>query len=491
MARTLRIGDRAELHFVDCLEVLRALPDNTIDSVVTDAPYGLGEPPDIVEVLECWLAGKPWKAKGGGFMGHEWDRFVPGPEVWRECLRVLKPGGHALVFAGTRTVDVMGLALRLAGFEIRDELDYLYGSGMPKSLNVSKAIDAAAGAERTGGFVARKAPGGGIGMGLNAQCDRCEKWKLASDPCRCVDSGPATEAAKQWDGWGTALKPAKEPIILCRKPLPGTVAANVQEWGTGGINVDDCRVASGPDYAQKCASAVGYTSKRTTNVYDKWEGVRSDSYSPLGRWPANVILDSEAAALLDTQSGSRPGMSSGGKHRERRQTIAGGGHDGNETHLRGDDGGASRFFFTAKTSKAERHEGCHYLPRTKNDRKRWRQDMAETWGPRALNIHPTVKPINDGEREPGLMRWLCRLVTPPGGVVLDPFMGSGSTGCAAMLEGFRFIGCELEGRSFFTAAARIRHFNEVSQGAPRRRQPPVRKGSGAAQMALFALEGTA
>ena len=221
----------------DCLEVLRSLDDNSVDSVVTDPPYGLSntKPAQVADVLAAWVTGdtEAVPAKKGGFMGADWDSFVPPPAVWQECLRVLKPGGHMAVFSGARTQDLMGLSVRLAGFEIRDTLGWIYGSGFPKSLDVSKAIDKAAGAERE---VLSERPAyriGGNGI-LNGH----------SDGATAKVTAPATDAAKQWDGWGTALKPAIEPIILARKPLDGTVANNVLAHGVGGLNIDACRVPS-------------------------------------------------------------------------------------------------------------------------------------------------------------------------------------------------------------------------------------------------------
>lgn len=381
----------------DCIESMRQMEDGSIDAIVTDPPYGLSvqKPEHIAAAVGAWLAGETYQHKGKGFMGKEWDAFVPGPEVWREALRVLKPGGHMVAFAGSRTVDLMGLAIRLAGFEIRDQLQWIYGSGFPKST------------------------------------------KKGALP-----------------GWGTALKPAHEPIILARRPLIGTVAKNVTEHGTGGINVDGCRVATTPeDLAKLQASTAAVIAKG---------GVRGDSWknssdlsgaNPVpdaGRWPANVILDEEAGAMLDEQSGDRPGMSGGGKHRTRKQTIAGGGHDGDASHIRSDNGGASRFFYCPKASKAEREAGLEdfeYQRRTDGRESDIENPRLRTSERR--NTHPTVKPI-------ALMAWLVRLITPPGGIVLDPFCGSGSTGCAAVREGVTFVGLELSEEYVQIAEARIR-----------------------------------
>lgn len=379
----------------DCFEALKALPDNSVHAVVTDPPYGLSatKPKEVSECLSAWSAGETWTPKGSGFMGKAWDAWVPPPELWREVARVLKPGGHLLVFAGSRTQDLMSVSLRLAGLEIRDTLQWLYGSGFPKSHDVSKALDKLAGAERdVAGY--RKSEGGRSGDSV---------VKTGSDLIKYGQNipitAPATEQAKQWEGWGTALKPAYEPVILARKPLEGTVAQNTLVHGCGGINVDGCRVGEsggvkkGPieEYGETYVYGAGLAGKRVDIPLDK------------GRFPANVLLDETAAQLLDDQVGSE----------------------------------ASRFFYTAKTSRKEREAG---LPQ----------------GDKRANVHPTVKPIE-------LMRYLVRLITPPQGTVLDPFMGSGSTGCAAALEGVDFIGIEREEEYFEIASARIEHW----AGAPR------------------------
>jgi site-specific DNA-methyltransferase (adenine-specific) len=235
----------------DCLESLQALPDESVDSVVTDPPYGLSEhkPEDIVKALTAWLAGEQYQPRAkGGFMGRSWDRFVPGPEVWRECLRVLKPGGHLLCFAGTRTVDLMGIAVRLAGFEIRDEIQWLYGTGFPKSLDISKAIDGLIYTGRSDSLALREVnhtrPGEAT---VRKQTTNGHSGFVGSEskgPTLKRDT-PASAEATQWAGWHTALKPAHEPIIVARKPLDGTVAENVLRHGTGGVNVDGCWISIG------------------------------------------------------------------------------------------------------------------------------------------------------------------------------------------------------------------------------------------------------
>ena len=346
-----------ELIHGDCIEVLRSMPDCSVDAVVTDPPYGLS------------------------FMGKKWDYDVPSVEVWAECLRVLKPGGHLLAFAGTRTQHRMAVRIEDAGFEIRDMIAYVYGSGFPKSLDVSKAIDKAAGVEREVVIKRTMTQGGGSSL----QIRNGERREVEANI-----TAPATDAAKQWDGWGTALKPALEPITVARKPLIGTVAENVLQYGTGAINVDGGRVGTHKDVPGS-PNGKGITSGYSGGWGDRKEYM--SGFNPnIGRWPANFI------------------------------------HDGSEevTDLLKD---SARFFYCAKASKADRNEG-----------------MPEG----TTSNHPTVKPTD-------LMRYLCRLVTPPNGVVLDPFMGSGSTGKAAALEGFGFIGIEREAEYVAIAQARIKH----------------------------------
>lgn len=377
-----------------------------------------------------------------GFMGKEWDSEVPGPDFWRECLRILKPGGHLLAFAGTRTQHRMATNIEDAGFEIRDMIGWIYGSGFPKSLDVSKAIDKAAGHWRgkAGGVVSDN----GSMSGGNYE--------------RTLKGDPITAAAA-WQGWGTALKPALEPITVARKPLIGTVADNVLQHGTGAINIDGCRVpaADGPDakgYADKCASVVGLGSNRNGVAYGEWAGERHDSASPIGRWPANLIHDGseEVVALFPDSNGS------GGSLPNVKITGYGDGIGNGKSEYFGGErtphdsgkGSAARFFYCAKASRKDRNEGCEGMAK-KSAFDNESGAMGGNMGSKSTqreNHHPTVKPTD-------LMRYLCRLVTPPGGVVLDPFMGSGSTGKAAVLEGFRFIGIEREADYYMIAWNRI------------------------------------
>lgn len=306
-------GETYTVHIGNNLEILPTLEDNSIDSIVTDPPYELG------------------------FMGKKWDSSgIPyNIELWKECLRVLKPGGHLLSFGGTRTWHRVAVAIEDAGFEVRDSIAWMYGSGFPKSLNLKG----------------------------------------------------------EWEGWGTALKPAFEPIVVARKPLIGTVAANVLEHGTGGLNIDGSRIrrAEGDNSAAGNRTATFGTQKTISGG----DGSGGWQQNDAGRWPANVILDPYTAELLDEQSD------------------------------------ASRFFYVAKASKRDRNEGL--------------EDK---------NFHPTVKPTD-------LMRYLIKLVTPPGGTVLDPFTGSGSTGKAAILEGFEFVGIELTEDYIPIIEGRLKHAEET------------------------------
>lgn len=350
------------------------IDDNSIDAIVTDPPYGLSKQPRMEEVLKHWLAGDDYNATGSGFMGKTWDSFVPCPSIWKEAYRCLRPGAWAVVFAGSRTQDLMALSLRLAGFEIMDTGMWLYGSGFPKSLNISKAID---------------------------------------------KSSPDKTA--RWEGWGTALKPAYEPFILARKPLDGTYANNVLEHGVGGLNIDGCRIQRGDNDRTEygvSGDEKSHTGDKNTSCYGEYGRVEYTPHSE-GRFPANVI------------------------------------HDGiNESW--------AKYFYCAKANKKDRDEGLENLSVTSaGEMTGGREEGSDGLNsPRAgagrtagaRNIHPTVKPTD-------LMRYLCRLVTPPKGLILDPFSGSGSTGKAAVFEGFNFIGFEMDEK--YCEIANLRIINEL------------------------------
>jgi DNA modification methylase len=649
---------RYELHHGDCLDVLKTLADCSVDAIVTDPPYGLGKAPDPVKVMTAWATQGYFEVQGKGFMGKKWDAFVPPPIVWKEVFRVLKPGGHLLAFAGTRTQDWMAMSLRFAGFEIRDMIFWCYGQGFPKSLDVSKAIDKAAGAERevigtrTSAF--GDAETSDTGDGRNLWCKPATKEVP-------LTGEPATDAARQWEGWGTALKPALEPITLARKPLktscvnvlavvesslrnqgvkgdikwkkenasgagkkklkasldstrhlepsavyaksagetetgseerqtrkslekpmpigeqktgsttgvtqnpsaknceiksypltvesanaaerpnqfslqstistaegpstgnlftekftsnsketdtlrdtesfvgiatgltgsmasvrivrdlegrflwpsglpefvPGsqlTVAANVLEHGTGGLNIDACRVEANGD------KLGGGRISTTTEGWDRpWKHdseaieackARGDEAvakaEQLGRFPANFLHDgSEEVLALFPDSKGQQGDVRGSEPSKTGDANCYGEFGRVPFSSRNDTGSAARFFYCAKASKKDRDEGCDNMllkacGMMEDDNYPIKTGSGNLCETKRKNVHPTVKPTD-------LMRYLCRLVTPPGGLILDPFMGSGSTGKAAMLEGFRFIGIEQEAEYLEIAEARIAH----------------------------------
>ena len=409
----------------DCLDKLKELDDNSVDSIVTDPPYGLS------------------------FMGKKWDYDVPSQAIWEECMRVLKPGGHLLSFAGSRTYHRMAVRIEDAGFEIRDQIMWVYGSGFPKSMDISKQIDKRAGVERKvigttkgkGGENLNKLSREGKGDSDNAKGMGAYGLGAKQITIDIPLTAPATDEAKQYEGWGTALKPAHEPIVMARKPIAEkTVADNILEYGTGCINIDGCRVefVSDADRAEstnKNQHADFGSTMGTNQIYGDYSMLEPQNYNPPGRFPANIIFDEEAGKLLDEQSGTSKstGGRSGNKNGVGSNGIYGqyNGEVRDENPGFGDVGGASRFFYCPKTSKKDRDVD---------------------------NIHPTVKPTD-------LMSYLIRLVTPKGGVVLDPFMGSGSTGKAAVREGMQFVGIERESEYFDIAEARIQ--NEIdSVGKP-------------------------
>ena len=402
----------------DSLEYLRAIPDGTYHACVTDPPYGLGDPPDPADVLQQWATAGDWHPRSGkakGFMGAAWDKFVPGPAIWREVYRVLKPGAYCAVFAGTRTWDWMSLALRFAGFEVTDTLMWLHGQGFPKGGDVGKRIDEMLGAEREVGEHPNPAgnrPGGSAYM-----------MGVTGMPETAQITAPATPEAARWHDCSTTLKPAWEPILLAQKPHQGSAARNCVEHGAGALRVGACRVgATGggtrcPAFPEPCP---GHPSGSVSGVvYHK-----AGDGEPTGRWPANLALDEEAAVALDEQVGYLHGAGNKSPVAFSRVGYEGGWKPVTQ-HDRG--GTPSRFFYCAKASKGDRDEGLD------GD---------------ARNRHPTVKPE-------ALMRWLSRLVCPPWGELLDPFAGSGSTGKAAALEGLRATCVEREPDFAEVARARV------------------------------------
>ena len=407
------------------LHLLAVVRDNFAHAVVTDPPYGLS------------------------FMGKDWDKALPDPRTWSECLRVLRPGGHLVAFGAPRLVHRLTCQIEDAGFEVRDQLLWVFGSGFPKSLDVSKAIDAAAGAVRE-----RVPATGGLHNNNNLNDDGWANIGAAA-PTQASNT-PATPDAARWSGWGTALKPAYEPIVLARKPLDGTVAQTVQRWGTGAINVDGCRVET--DGSRPLIEVRHGDAPTQYGTYGaRAEGSRSAGTTPTGRWPANLILDEAAGALLDQQSGTRRSAGDYPSDAERGSDNATsfGGKPGKPYS---DSGGASRFFYCPKASRSEREAGLDHLPPRVVDPSR-EEDAAARDNPRTgagrsgegrRNHHATVKPVE-------LMRWLVRLVCPPGGIVLEPFAGSGTTLVACAIEGVDAVGMEIDAEYVAIARARIAH----------------------------------
>jgi site-specific DNA-methyltransferase (adenine-specific) len=441
----------------DCLEVLKRLPDACVDAVVTDPPAGIefmGKAWDSFKKKDSTASGQQtatWgameEAKANPYARKDTPRYRGKTneslqgfqdfifEVFTEVYRVLKPGGHAVVWALPRTSHHTAMGMERAGFDIRDNGTYLFhvfGSGFPKSLDVSKAIDKAAGAER------EKVPGpktGGMASLNKGNAAQGYRDSAYYDEGNMIPSSePVTDDAKRWEGWGTALKPAVEFWIVARKPLDGTVAENVLAHGTGALNIDGCRIGN---------------EDNTSN----------------GRWPAHLLLDEGAAAMLDEQSGvskSNVRPPTGKDDRGVPGFVMRRKDDQERGHA--DAGGASRFFYVAKANKRDKDEGLDDLPERSAGEKTDREEgsagitpFAGSRGP-SKNSHPTVKPT-------ALMSYLCRLVTPPGGVVLDPFMGSGSTGKAAILEGFSFIGIERESEYVEIARARLAHADANKEGS--------------------------
>jgi site-specific DNA-methyltransferase (adenine-specific) len=470
----------------DSYEELKKFPDNYFDSVITDPPYGLGKEPNAEEVLKAWTSVGYLEVKGSGFMGKEWDAFVPQPLFWKEVFRVLKHGGHVVAFFGTRTYDWGVMAMRLGGFEIRDCIQWLYGSGFPKSHNISKAIDKMYGAEREIGELKFK---GGTQLGVIND----DNWK----PKDVYESFSATDQAKQWNGWGSALKPANEPIVLARKPLEKglSIAENVLKWGTGAINIDGCRI--GTEGATQRSHQSEYPKKEngTEDRSGHWARVGHNiEQLNKGRFPANLILthhpECECKGLKKVEGSNcspedigkgREGNFSNGIYGEKQSKITSSYTDsegkeivedwtchddcpikimdeqsgltksriGKErgTEKKGlfansdfnkvgtehnDEGGASRFFYVAKASKSERNFG--------NEK----------------NFHPTVKPVK-------LMQYLVKMITPPNGKVLDPFNGSGTTGIACTLENLEYTGIELDADYCKISEARITNWSEIDE----------------------------
>lgn len=497
------------------IDLLKHYPDNYFDAVVTDPPYGLGKEPIAEEVMKDWVEKGYHEIGGSGFMGKEWDAFIPQPVFWKEVFRVLKHGGHVLAFYGTRTYDWGVMSMRFAGFEVRDCIQWVYGSGFPKSHNIGKAIDKLEGNERV------EIEGGRIAASLGNS--------------HTLSGGKAnnlykyTKGNSSFEGFGSALKPANEPIVLARKPLEKglSIAENVLKWGTGGINIDGCRIGfkNEADYkesTQKNQHADFGTKPINNNtVYGDYSMVQPKNYQPEGRFPANLILTHHPKCelkglkkvgtgkdggynyegnvyevegfvpknspnansnygqetiehwechencpirIMDEQSGES--KSRIGKERGTFKKGLFANSDFNKVGTEhNDSGGASRFFYVAKASKSERNNGLNGFDNKPPMYESHRSNYENTKGietPYAgagrtgndnRNNHPTVKPVK-------LMQYLVRMITPPNGIVLDPFCGSGTTGIACKLEGFEFVGMEQDAEYCKIAEARINNYQE-------------------------------
>jgi DNA modification methylase len=446
------------IHHGDCREVMATLDAEGVDAIVCDPPYFLGF------MNKGWDKENPKALDCDGLPGSRGHGRRPGESSsiarqnsiasynvhlqWAiEALRVAKPGGYLLAFGGTRTYHRLACAIEDAGWEIRDCVMWVYGSGFPKSHDVSKAIDKAGGAERE--RIGGPKSGGMKAVNCHNAIHGYRPNDYAENGNSLISCEPITDAARQWQGWGTALKPAWEPIIVARKPLVGTVAENVLTHGTGAINVDGCRVGAETTVTVRSGNSGAH------GRFGKDDRVFSRE-NPPGRWPANLIHDGseEVVGLFPDRdgavsNGSKGTTGSNGIYNEGWGAVA-------QKPGRADSGSAARFFYCAKASKADRDEGCEAFPEKENASGNYgtkaanltRKDGGENVVLPRRNNHPTVKPTD-------LMRYLCRLVTPPGGIVLDPFTGSGSTGKAAILEGFRFIGIEREAEYVEIAKARI------------------------------------
>ena len=456
----------------DCLEKLKDLEDNSVDSIVTDPPYHL------VSIVKRFGKEGSAPAKEGkdgsfkrlscGFMGKTWDGvdengkgIAYNVDMWKECLRVLKPGGHLLAFGGTRTYHRMASAIEDAGFEIRDMIEWVYGSGFPKSLDIGKAVDKLQGNERE----------------YLGEVDKLQSYGYEGNNCFGGDIDrhgkmSVTKGNSEWEGWGTALKPAHEPICMARKPLAEkTVASNVLKYGTGGINIDESRVESKPrltgtlnkgeEIKAEPTSFKGSGTRKLQTGYDE-----KMAESNLGRFPANLIHDNSEEVrecFPETKSSKGSFKAEDYEEHETSTNFTRGDFKG-----RGDSGNASRFFksiiYQAKASKAERNRGCEGLEDKIGGSMCANTGNTMDLGGASLkgekkqiqntkNNHPTVKPI-------ALMEYLIKMVTPKGGIVLDPFAGSGSTLVAAKQNGFQYIGIELTEEYIPIIEARLNALNQ-------------------------------
>jgi hypothetical protein len=441
---------RWTVHHGEVLEALAKMDDCSYDGGLFDVPYGLGSRQPNVEELIAYLTGAELDT-GGDFMGAGWS--VPSVRVWRELHRVLKPGAHVLSFAGSRTGDLISLGMRAAGFEVRDTLMWIYVSSMPKSLDVAKAIDKRAGASRATVATRKVAVDKWTAEGRR----RLEAGHVAPT-YEIPVTAPATEDAQHWDGFGSGIKPCYEPVILARKPLDGTLIDNVRKWGCGALAIDECRIEASTEDVAKARvpqPKLRPDGNDSGHALGSGKGRSGDAFDMSnGRWPPNVLIDEAVAALLDAQSGDRPGMSGGGKHTA---DYAGGmfGAIDSTATARHDAGGISRMLYVAKASREERERGCEHLPRRSASAianrksgsaglKHGRSGPAPESG--ARNYGPCVKPV-------ALDRWLATLIKPPphrDGTprrLLNCYSGTGSEMIGAILAGWdEVIGVEREPR---------------------------------------------
>lgn len=475
----------------DCRAALNAMEENSIDGSVTDTPYGLStllDPPNldrealwqkltageaelpIKRLMRSWLdTGENPVMKGRGFMGKEWDALVPPPNTWAALFRVLKPGACHLAFGGSRTDDLIKMAIRFAGFEVDDQIVWLYGVGMPKRVRLDLKIDQHFGKDKERPILGRSSrmtigrPTDGLAGARKAFAEKAD--------CGMWNHGPATPEAARFVGYDRALRPGFEPIIVARKPCRGTIAATALAFGTGGLNVDGCRIPRGDAGPLKwdATRGMGYGADGQRQGVDN--GACGFTHDARGGYPANVVIDEQVAEMLDAQSGVNEGA---------KRTIApsaagyaAGMMRGNSPHQTYDKGGgASRFFYTAKASTSERDKGLEGLPALTPGEKTGREDETAGIGPYAgarsdggRNVHPTVKPIS-------LMRWLVRLAAPPGShdpdiskrpVIVDMFAGSGTTLVAGLIEGVRVVGCEMQADYADIARRRCQHAFALSR----------------------------
>lgn len=458
-----------KIHEGDVLDRMREMPDNHFDALLCDAPYGLSDSKaDVSQILMSWLQGDDYDAKGRGFMGREWDAIVPQPNVWREALRVLKPGAHLLCFGGTRTVHLLTLSLQLAGFEIRDRLQFFwaYGTGFPKAHDISKGIDKAAGAERE--LVGTKYEGNG-----NGSVDAIYGDYSAGHDGVPVTT-PATDDARRFDGYKSAIKPSYEPIVCAMAPLDGTYAENALEHGVAGLNVDGGRIGT-EEVRTSPRSSDQHEDGRT--IGGAWAG-EVDTSAREGRYPANLILDEHAARMLDEQSGELKPSGNTGVSASKPDGVCYGDYGASDCGARynhGDTGGASRFFYQtrdltrfryeAKASRDEREAGLLDVePDTTDDGRDTPNDTPYQRGKtKRANTHPTVKPVD-------LIRYLATLILPPERDtprrLLTPYSGSGSEMIGAMLAGWDDLtGIELQRKHIDVAQKRIAWWHEHGEDA--------------------------